>query len=144
MKTKILKVYDTITKKPVDIEVTPEVFDEYLKLNWRIKQKNKSFYKHEVQFSMLISNSNSSLEGFKEFVSDSEDTVDRAVNIMMTEELNKCIHLLKPHEKKLIKMLFIDGLTEGECAARLNESRQNIHNKRSRILVKLNNLFKSV
>jgi len=144
MKTKILKVYDTITKKPVDIEVTPEVFDEYLKLNWRIKKKNRSFYKHEVQFSMLISNSNSSLEGFKEFVSDPEDTVDKAVNVVLTEDLKKCFHLLKPHEKKLIKMLFIDGLTEDECATRLNESRQNIHNKRSRILVKLNNLFKSV
>ena len=138
MKTKILKVYDTITKKPVDIEVTPEVFDEYLKLNWRIKKKNRSFYKHEVQFSMLISNSNSSLEGFKEFVSDPEDTVDKAVNVVLTEDLKKCFHLLKPHEKKLIKMLFIDGLTEDECATRLNESRQNIHNKRSRILVKLN------
>ena len=144
MKTKILKVYDTITKKPVDIEVTPEVFDEYLKLNWRIKKKNRSFYKHEIQFSMLISNSNSSLEGFKEFVSDPEDTVDKAVDVVLTEKLIECFDLLKPQEKQLLKMLFIDGLTEGECAARLNESRQNIHNKRSRILVKLNNLFKSV
>ena len=144
MKTKILKVYDTITKKPVDIEVTPEVFDEYLKLNWRIKKKNRSFYDHEVQFSMLIGNSNGSLEGFKEFVSDSEDTVDKAVDVVLTEKLIECFDLLKPHEKQLLKMLFIDGLTEDECAARLNESRQNIHNKRSRILVKLNNLFKSV
>ena len=88
MKTKILRVYDTITKKPVDIEVTPEVFDEYLKLNWRIKKKNRSFYDHEVQFATLISNSNSSLEGFKEFVSDPEDTVDKAVNAVITEDLN--------------------------------------------------------
>lgn len=144
MKTKILKVYDTITKKPVDIEVTPEVFDEYLKLNWRIKKKNRSFYDHEVQFSMLIGNSNGSLEGFKEFVSDPEDTVDKVIDIVQTEKLIECFDLLKPHEKQLLKMLFIDGLTEYECAARLNESRQNIHNKRSRILVKLNNLFKSV
>ena len=144
MKTKILKVYDTITKRPVDIEVTPEVFDEYLKLNWRIKKKNRSFYEHEIQFSMLISNSNGSLEGFKEFVSDPEDTVDKVIDIVQTEKLIECFDLLKPHEKQLLKMLFIDGLTEDECATRLNESRQNIHNKRSRILVKLNNLFKSV
>ena len=144
MKTKTLKVYDAITKKPVDIEVTPEIFDEYLKLNWRIKKKNRSFYEHEIQFSMLFGNSNSSFEGFKEFVSDPEDTVDRAVDIVMTEKLIECFDLLKPHEKQLLKMLFIDGLTEDECATRLNESRQNIHNKRSRILVKLNNLFKSV
>lgn len=141
MKTKILKVYDTITKRPVDIEVTPEVFDEYLKLNWRIKKKNSSFYEHEVQFSMLISNSNSSLEGFKEFVSDPEDTVDKAVNAVITEDLNKCLHLLKPHEKKLIKMLFFDELTENECGTYFNCSQVNIHKAKHRVLSKLYKLL---
>ena len=68
MENRILKVYDTITSKLVDIEVPQDIYDEYKMLEWRIKKKNRSFYDHEVQFSMLISNSNSSLEGFKEFV----------------------------------------------------------------------------
>lgn len=144
MNNKTLKVYDTITRKLVDIEVPQDIYDEYNKLEWRIKKKNRSFYDHEVQFSMLIGNSNGSLEGFNEFVSDPEDTVDKVIDIVQTEKLIECFDLLKPHEKQLLKMLFIDGLTEDECATRLNESRQNIHNKRSRILVKLNNLFKSV
>ena len=141
MKTKILKVYDTITKKPVDIEVTPEVFDEYLKLNWRIKKKNRSFYEHEVQFSMLISNSNSSLEGFKEFVSDPEDTVDKVVDIVLTEKLIECFNLLKPQEKQLLKMLFIDGLTENECGTYFNCSQVNIHKTKGRVLSKLYKLL---
>ena len=137
MENRILNVYDTITRKLVDIEVPQDIYDEYKKLEWRIKKKNRSF-------SMLIGNSNGSLEGFNEFVSDPEDTVDKVIDIVQTEKLIECFDLLKPHEKQLLKMLFIDGLTEDECATRLNESRQNIHNKRSRILVKLNNLFKSV
>ena len=141
MENRILKVYDTITHKLVDVEVPQDIYDEYKMLEWRIKQKNKSFYKHEVQFSMLISNSNSSLEGFKEFVSDPEDTVDRAVDIVMTEELNKCIHLLKPHEKKLIKMLFFDELTEKECGTYLNCSQVNIHKAKHRVLSKLYKLL---
>ena len=141
MKTKILKVYDTITKKPVYIEVTPEVFDEYLKLNWRIKKKNRSFYKHEIQFSMLISNSNSSFEGFKEFVSDPEDTVDKVVDIVQTEKLIECFDLLKPHEKQLLKMLFIDELTENECGTYFNCSQVNIHKAKHRVLSKLYKLL---
>lgn len=141
MENRILKVYDTITRKLVDIEVPQDIYDEYNKLEWRIKKKNRSFYEHEVQFSMLISNSNSSLEGFKEFVSDPKDTVDRAVDIVMTEKLNKCIHLLKPHEKKLIKMLFFDELTENECGTYFNCSQVNIHKAKHRVLSKLYKLL---
>ena len=141
MENRILKVYDTITRKLVDIEVPQDVYDEYKKLEWRIKKKNRSFYEHEVQFSMLISNSNSSLEGFKEFVSNPEDTVDKAVNVVLTEDLKMCFHLLKPHEKKLIKMLFFDELTENECGTYFNCSQVNIHKAKHRVLSKLYKLL---
>lgn len=141
MENRILKVYDTITRKLVDIEVPQDIYDEYKKLEWRIKKKNRSFYKHEIQFATLISNSNSSLEGFNEFVSDPEDTVDKAVNAVITEDLNKCLHLLKPHEKKLIKMLFIDELTENECGTYFNCSQVNIHKAKHRVLSKLYKLL---
>ena len=145
MDNKILKVYDTITHKLVDVEVPQDIYDEYKKLEWRIKKKNRSFYEHEIQFSMLLGNSNSSLEGFKEFASDPEDMVDRVVDIVLTEKLNKCLHLLKPHEKKLIKILFFDELTENECGTYFNCSQVNIHKAKHRVLFKLykllNNLY---
>ena len=141
MENRILKVYDTITRKLVDVEVPQDIYDEYKMLEWRIKKKNRSFYDHEVQFSMLIGNSNSSLEGFNEFISDPEDTVDKAVNAVITEDLNKCLHLLKPHEKKLIKMLFFDELTENECGTYFNCSQVNIHKAKHRVLSKLYKLL---
>lgn len=141
MKNKILKVYDTITRKLVDIDVPQDIYDEYKKLEWRIKKKNRSFYEHEVQFSMLIGNSNGSLEGFKEFVSGPEDIVDRAVGIVQTEKLIECFNLLKPQEKQLLKMLFIDGLTENECGTYFKCSQVNIHKTKRRALSKLYKLL---
>lgn len=141
MENRILNVYDTITRKLVDIEVPQDIYDEYNKLEWRIKKKNRSFYDHEVQFSMLIGNSNGSLEGFKEFVSDPEDTVDKVIDIVQTEKLIECYDLLKPHEKQLLKMLFIDGLTENECGTYFNCSQVNIHKAKHRVLSKLYKLL---
>lgn len=141
MENKILKVYDTITRKLVDIEVSQDIYDEYKKLEWKIKKKNRSFYEHEVQFSMLIGNSNGSLENFKEFVSDPEEIVDRVVDIILTEKLIKCFDLLKPQEKQLLKMLFIDGLTENECGTYFNCSQVNIHKAKHRVLSKLYKLL---
>ena len=141
MENRILKVYDTITRKLVDIEVPQDIYDEYNKLEWRIKKKNRSFYDHEVQFSMLIGNSNGSLEGFKEFVSDPEEIVDRVVDIVLTEKLIECFDLLKPHEKQLLKMLFIDGLTENECGTYFNCSQVNIHKAKHSVLSKLYKLL---
>lgn len=141
MENRILKVYDTITRKLVDIEVPQDIYDEYNKLEWRIKKKNRSFYDHEVQFATLISNSNGSLEGFKEFVSDPEDTVDKVVDIVLTEKLIECFNLLKPQEKQLLKMLFFDELTENECGAYFNCSQVNIHKAKHRVLSKLYKLL---
>ena len=141
MENKILKVYDTITRKLVDIEVSQDIYDEYKKLEWRIKEKNRSFYEHEVQFSMLIGNSNGSLENFKEFVSDPEEIVDRVVDIALTEKLIECFALLKPHEKQLLKMLFFDELTEKECGTYFNCSQVNIHKAKHRVLSKLYKLL---
>lgn len=141
MENRILKVYDTITRKLVDIEVPQDIYDEYNKLEWRIKKKNRSFYDHEVQFSMLISNSNGSLEGFKEFVSDPEDTVNKAIDIVLKEKLIECFDLLKPQEKQLLKMLFIDGLTENECGTYFNCSQVNMHKAKHRVLSKLYKLL---
>ena len=90
---------------------------------------------------MLISNSNSSLEGFKEFVSDPEDTVDKAVDVVLTEKLIECFDLLKPQEKQLLKMLFINGLTEDECGTYFKCSQVNIHKTKRRALSKLYKLL---
>lgn len=76
MNNKVLKVYDTITGKMVDVEVTPEVYREYMRTEWGIKNNNNSFYEHEIQFSALIGGNDDAYENFDEFIQndDYEDT----------------------------------------------------------------------
>ena len=90
---------------------------------------------------MLIGNSNGSLEGFKEFVSDPEDTVNKAIDIVLTEKLIECFDLLKPQEKRLLKMLFLEGATENECGTYFKCSQVNIHKAKHRVLSKLYKLL---
>ena len=54
MNNKKLKVYDTISGQLIDVEVTEEVYHAYMRTGWNIQDNNASFYKHEIQFSLLI------------------------------------------------------------------------------------------
>ena len=53
MSKNIVSVYDTITKRYVEIEVSEKIRTYYNRTQWNIDDNNKSFYKHEIQFSAL-------------------------------------------------------------------------------------------
>mgnify|MGYP000533001560 CR=1 FL=1 len=67
MSKNIVSVYDTITKRYVEIEVSEKIRTYYNRTQWNIDDNNKSFYKHEIQFSALKGNINGELENFQEF-----------------------------------------------------------------------------
>ena len=50
MSKNTLCVYDTITKKYVEIEVNDEVYMNYRQTGWAIKNNDRSFFDHEIQF----------------------------------------------------------------------------------------------
>ena len=56
MSKNIVSVYDTITKRYVEIEVSEKIRTYYNRTQWNIDDNNKSFYKHEIQFSALKGN----------------------------------------------------------------------------------------
>ena len=142
MENKILKVYDTITGKMVDVEVTPEVYREYMRTEWGIKNNDRSFYEHEIQFSALIGGNEGAYENFDEFILD-DDYEDDIINKLYLERLPSALKKLTKNERELIDLLFYKNMTEDECAQELNISRQNVHNKKSRVLSKLNKLLKN-
>jgi hypothetical protein len=72
MSKNIVSVYDTITKRYVEIEVSEKIRTYYNRTQWNIDDNNKSFYKHEIQFSALKGNINGELENFKEFRTDDD------------------------------------------------------------------------
>mgnify|MGYP007029253918 CR=1 FL=1 len=54
MSKNTLRVYDTIAKKYVEVEVSENVRVGYNRSQWNIDDNDKSFYQHEIQFSALM------------------------------------------------------------------------------------------
>lgn len=143
MSKKTVRAYDTIVKKYVDVEVSEKIFNGYNRSQWNIDDNNKSFYKHEIQFSSLKGNLDGSLDNFKEFRT-VEDLVEN--HVIRQEEyanLHKCLSALTDDERKIITMIYFENKTEHEAADILHTSQQNIHKKKIRILCRLHNLLKN-
>lgn len=140
MKKNTVRVYDTMSKKIVEVEVSDEVRTHYNRTQWNIDDNNASFYKHEIQFSALIGGHENAFENFREFMPDYdvEEETDRK---MFTERLHNCLKLLPESERKLIIMLFFENKTERECAKFYGVSQKNINKKKAKVLCKLNKLL---
>ena len=143
MSKNTVRVYDTITKKYVEVEVNETVRTYYDRTQWNIEDNDKSFYKHEIQFSALKGNINGELENFKEFRTD-DDSVEKCI-IRQAEysELYKCLASLPDDAHSIIIMIYFCGKTEQEVADILHTSQQNVHKKKHRILCRLNKFLKS-
>lgn len=142
MKKNTVRVYDTVSKKIVEVEVSDEVRTHYNRTQWNIDDNNESFYKHEIQFSALIGGHENAFENFREFMTDYN--VEKETDCkMFVEKLYNCLGLLSESERELIIMLYFENKTERECAALLHTTQQNIHKKKDRILCRLNKLLES-
>ena len=106
MKKNTVRVYDTISKKIVEVEVCDEIYTNFQRTKWAIENNDSSFYDHEIQFSALIGGHENAFENFKEFRNDYdvEEETDRK---MFTERLHNCLKLLPESEQELIIILKI-------------------------------------
>ena len=143
MKKSTVRIYDTISKEYVDIEVSEEVYTYYNRSQWNMDDNDDSFYKHEIQFSALIGGNDGTFENFREFRI--ENSVEKEViSKLFTEKLYECLNLLSASDRQLIEMLFFEGKTERECAAYYGISHKNINKKKRRILCDLHKLLESI
>ena len=131
---KTVKVYDTVTKKMIDVAVSEEVYVNFYRTKWNIEDNNESFYKHEIQFSQLFDNIDC------QTVSD-VNIEEIAVNEVYIQNLKRALKVLPEKELLLIRMLFFDGRSERECAKFFGISQKNIHRNKIHILYKLNKLL---
>lgn len=107
MKKSTVRVYDTISKEYVDIEVSEEVYTYYNRSQWNMDDNDDSFYKHEIQFSALIGGNDGTFENFREFRI--ENSVEKEViSKLFTEKLYECLNLLSASDRQLIEMLFFE------------------------------------
>lgn len=143
MSKNTVRVYDTITKRYVEIEVSEKVRTYYDRTQWNIDDNDKSFFKHEIQFSALKGNIDGELENFHEFRTENDAVEKSVIQNIEFERLYKCLDKLSDDERKLVTMIYFENKTEAECASLLQTTQQNIHKKKRRILCKLNKLLKS-
>ena len=143
MSKNIVSVYDTITKRYVEIEVSEKIRTYYNRTQWNIDDNNKSFYKHEIQFSALKGNINGELENFQEFRTENDDVERRVIQNIKCEKLYSCLNELSDDERRLIFAIYFENKTENEVAYFLHTTQQNINKKKRRILCKLNKLLRS-
>ena len=143
MKKNTVCVYDTISGKCAEVEVSEEVRIQYNRTKWATENNNSSFYNHEIQFSALIGGKDGAFENFREFITEYDDVEKKAAHKMLVEKLYDCLIFLPELERELIEMLYFENKTERECAEILCTSQQNVHKKKHRILCRLNKFLKS-
>lgn len=143
MKKNTVRVYDTISKRIVEVEVSDEVRTHYNRTQWNIDDNNESFYKHEIQFSALIGGYKNAFENFHEFQTEKDIVEKNAIQKTENKLLYKSLSTLSDDERNLIIMIYFENKTESECASLLHTTQQNIHKKKRRILCKLNKLLKN-
>ena len=141
--SKIICIYDRITNMPVEVEVSDEVYTQYMRTGWNIKDNDDSFFSHEIQFSGLKGNINGSIDNFHEAVSDSNEVEKNAINNVMIDRLNKCLAKLSDSDRELIELLYFEGISETDCAEILGVTRQNINKIKHRILCKMQKYFRN-
>ena len=141
MNKKKVKVYNTFTGKVVDVEVTQEVYDEYMRTAWNIHDNNESFYDHEIQFSMLIGGEDGAFENFHEFITDDDPTAGSALSKAAFNEVMAAVAKLKKADRELIHLIYFCEYTEQEYADLLGTTQQNIHKKKKRILANIYKLM---
>lgn len=135
-----LTVYNTVTRRNEEVEVTREVYHTYRRTGWGIENNDASFFDHEIQMSGLIGGEDGAYENFKEFI-DTENIPDNTVlKKMDIEALWKALSVLSDADNELVQALFYDGLTEREYAKVTGLPQKTINNRKLAIIRKLRKL----
>lgn len=116
-----------------------EVMEEEYKAYYKDKRRQKyiderSRENGDVSYDALDS---SDMLGESVLVDIETNVEEQVINKMTVAELRKAMLLLSPDERELIKILFIDGVTERKTAENYGVSQVAIHKRKNKILAKL-------
>ncbi len=117
------------------MEVTEATYKEYYRDKRRQKYiDERSKLNGDVSYNALDTDETLGEDVFADTKTDVEAEV---INKMTVAELRKAFLLLSPDERELIKILFIDGVTERKASEIYGVSQVAIHKRKNRILAKL-------
>lgn len=117
------------------MEVTEQTYREYYRDKRRQKYVDeRSKLNGDVSYNALDTDETLGEDIFADTKTDVEAEV---INKMTVAELRRAFLLLSPDERELIKILFIDGVTERKASEMYGVSQVAIHKRKNRILAKL-------
>lgn len=117
------------------MEVTEQTYREYYRDKRRQKYVDeRSKLNGDVSYNALDTDETLGEDVFADTKTDVEAEV---INKMTVAELRRAFLLLSPDERELIKILFIDGVTERKASEMYGVSQVAIHKRKNRILAKL-------
>ena len=88
-----IEVYDTISKRIVEIEVDEEFAKEYKRMIWKEENSDRAFRKHQTVTSQLKGGEDDSFENFHEFIVDDEygGSDNTAIRRSYLKRIKKCL-----------------------------------------------------
>ena len=138
-----LSVFNTITRRYEEIEVTKEIYREYKRTEWAIENDDRSFREHQIVFSCLKGGENNNYELFDEFVRASIEAEEENVCDVNDHEefIRKAVDSLKPKQREVIEELFFKGKTQVKYSEESGISQRTISNRKKAALKKLKEIF---
>ena len=111
-----LPVYNTCTGRNETVEVGEALYQLYRRTEWAIKNNDKSFFAHEIQFSSMCASDNVDVMNFREFIS-VESSMEKVYERAYRKRLGYlALHSLTPQQQKRFRLHFEDRLTYKEIA----------------------------
>lgn len=140
------KTYAIITFNPATgieetVPVTKEVYDEFRRGIWRIEKSDLKYITHTYPMSCLIGDDDDSDDEFHEYEDENFDLEEMIIHNERLERLRFAKNRLAIKERKLIDLLYGEGLTIRECADRFGVCKAVIQRRKERILKKIKKYF---
>lgn len=134
------KKYIYIRELKVKVEVSEEIFKEYCHFSDYEKNLRK---KDKKNGRLLYSNlDNGRVRGEEMITDQNQISTEEQVELkLMIEKLRVCLDLLSEEERRLIKELFYNKLSERELSRKTGIHNMTIHNRKVRVLEKLKKLL---
>jgi len=116
------------------VEVSPDVYQLYFRLERQERTLEEKVQRHEVSYDAL---DNDETVGVEAFADDGPTPEEQAITNELHDRLRRAIEALPKAERELIKAIYFDGLTELEYAIMKKTKQQNISYKLLRTLSKM-------
>ncbi|MCI6228776.1 MAG: sigma-70 family RNA polymerase sigma factor [Clostridiales bacterium] len=122
------------------VEVTPEVYYAYFRMERQERGQEEKKQQHDVfSYDALDNGETVGIEAVPDLTSPSME--ERAVTREICEKLHRAVDALPRAERELIQAIYFDGFTEKEYAVSSGLSQQGVSYRLRKILSKLRNFM---